>query len=275
MPRALLAGLILTAWLGTLGWNGARQFRGRGATAMELTRQRVGPSAGSFRLERDGVTVGMMLRSVDTLPGEVRITERWDLLLDASRRVTITDVSWLSRDLQLARFETTRGGDVVPLRIEGRLTSPTALVWEAVRAGVPYSDTVESTRPWTVPGALPLLAALATPAVRDSGLTLFEPLSFRSSEIQPRTLRDSVWVVADSAVFDSTTQRFTLATLDTVPATLVSWRADEGRLGLWVDSRGLPVRLSGMFGTTATRTADELVRQDYRPRPRAATGRMP
>lgn len=270
--RATVAVLILGAWVATLGWNGARQYRGREGAARELTRQRVGPASATFTLERNGAVVGLMLRSVDTLPGEVRITERWDVLLDDTRRATLVDVTWLSRDLRLARFEFVRSGDVVPMKVEGRLSSPTTLIWRAVRADQVFGDTLESTRPWTVPGALPLLAALAAPSVRDSGLTLFEPFSFRQSEVQPRTLRDSTWIVPDSAAFDSTSERFTTRTTDTLRTTLVSWRGDEGRLALWVDRSGLPVRLSGVFGTVATRTADELARQDYRPRPRAATG---
>jgi len=271
--RSLLAGLILSAWLGTLAWNGMRQVRGREGVARELTLQRVGPSAATYRLERDGATVGMMLRSVDTLPGEVRITERWDVLLDASRRTTITDVTWLTRDLRLLRFQTNRSGDVVPIRISGAVSAaPNTMVWRSVRAGEAFSDTLQSTRPWTVPSALPLLAALAAPSIRDSGLTLFEPLSFRQSDIQPRVLRDSTWIVADSAAFDSTTQRFVTITTDTLRASFVTWRGDEGRLGLWVDRIGLPIQLSGIFGTVAIRTADELARQDYRPRSPAANG---
>lgn len=268
--RTLLGATIVVAWLGTLGWNAAREFRGRAATETRQLVARVGPGAGTFALTRDGAQVGLMLHSTDTIGPSVRITERWDLQLPDGRRMVVTDVAWLTRELELERFEVRRSGDAVPLIVAGTLVDDTTLVWNADRDGTTFSDTLRAEGPWTVPSALPLLGELLSPARKTAGVLLFEPLTFRRARIAAAATRDSTWFIADSTVYDSTTQRFSTVTIDTVPARLIAWTNDTLARPMWVDRTGVPVTLKGLFGTEAVRTADELARQDYRPRATAA-----
>lgn len=272
MNRRTVGGLIMLSWLGSLGWLAVRNA----TTGTDRTRQlaafRVGPAGGTYALRLDSVQVGMLSRTIDTLPSEVRVKEQWDIDLPASgtgprRRIILQHWAWLSRDLHLLRFESRRSGNAVPLVVTGTVSGDTLLAWRAVRDGSVYVDSLFTNplTPWTVTTTAPLHAAYGAPG-RPGGeapYTLFDPLSFRHAPATIRAERDSTWTPPDSAVFDSASRRWTVAHLDTLTAVRLGWADGDRRTSVWNDPAGMPVRMPGPFGLVAERSAFELVRQGY------------
>lgn len=270
MNRRAAAVVILLAWAGSLGWLAVRQRASVGVAQRTRAIQRVGPGGATYALLRDSIQIGMMTRSVDTLPGEVRIQEQWDLARPAPTppgilRTSLRHTVVLTRDLRLLRFDSRRSGDAPPLAVSGDVLDDSLLIWHSESRGRRFADTLHSGgAAWTTTAALPLVLAYgATPANR-LAVRLFDPLTFRQARTDIAIARDSIAAVPDSAVLDSVALTWRVAHRDTLRATEFAWREGPTLRVLWVDPSGMPLTFPGPFGVTAERGAFEIIRAGYR-----------
>lgn len=118
MSRRHLAIIILTAWVGALGWLGVREFGRRGQSSIP-GQQAIAPGAAYYRVELAGVPVGYALVQVDTLtptdttPAQVLMQRRFFLVAgDApeQRRYEQTIEAYLTTDLRLRSATSTTVG---------------------------------------------------------------------------------------------------------------------------------------------------------------------
>jgi hypothetical protein len=75
---------------------------------------------------------------------------------------------------------------------------------------------------------------------------------------------DSTFLVPDSADFDSIGGLWIPAHSDTLAAWRLDWSDGHRTAELWVDSRGLPIRVTSLAGFSLDRSAFEIVNINYR-----------
>jgi Transglutaminase-like superfamily len=276
MSRRTLATLILSVWIGTLGWLAERHYLGVGR-ARGGPRWPVPPGYAFQSIRLGDRQYGFASLTVDTLEAGLRVTELVTLDLPppragTRRRTTYRVEGLYSRGLQLLRWRTdllteqgrTSGsGEVLNdslLKVTGLTTPETA-------------DTflVRLRRPIILPSAIPLVAAsrgLPRPGSR-LNLEVFDPLDLELRNERLQVTAESLFTVPDSATYSDILRRWRVARSDTVRA----WRLDATVHGLpisrWVDAAGMTVRLDNPLGARFEQTAFEIANSNYRARPPA------
>ncbi|MEO5579748.1 MAG: hypothetical protein ABIR58_03755, partial [Gemmatimonadaceae bacterium] len=120
-------------------------------------------------------------------------------------------------------------------------------------------------RPMFVPtmSPLPLLLLHRSPSVGDTAqVAIFDPLSRSVREVTMRIHADSLFLVADSAAFDSASGRWARAHQDSVRG----WRitARDAPITAWVDASGRLLAASEPGGISLVRTAFELAFENWK-----------
>jgi hypothetical protein len=258
--RATAALGILGAWAAGFGVLLARELNPSPAARLADVALRVTPITTYYLVERDGQHVGFASIAIDTVPHALQVTEYLVTEPVPSSRFTEQLTVRLSRGLSLRDYElvSSRGSDTT--RILGQIVDSTLIV---TSAGVRTNSVAVS--PPVFPGAIrPAVAVLLDrPRVgTTSSLGTIDPVSGRTASTALRVNAESLFVVVDSAVADSSGRWFAVHR-DTVRA----WRlvSDETpALDAWVDAQGLIVESVMKDGLKLRRTAFELAFENWR-----------
>jgi hypothetical protein len=97
-------------------------------------------------------------------------------------------------------------------------------------------------------------------------LPVFDPVTLERGTISLAVLDDSTFLVPDSADFDSLAGAWIPAHSDTILAWRLSWSDGRQTAQMWVDSRGLPIRVISAAGLSLDRSAFEIVNINHRRR---------
>lgn len=274
MTRRTLAVLILTTWVGSLGWLAQRQLAGR--TAEEAGSRWPVPPGAAFHAVRLGERqVGFASLTVDTVPEGLKVTELVTLDLPSAeartrRRVSRRTEALYTRGLQLTTWSADELSEAGRRTLTGRVTADTLLTVVGTE-GAAAAETlvVALRRPVVLPGAVGLVAAsrgLPRPGSH-LNIEVYDPFAAEVRLERLTVARDSLFVVPDSAEFNTTLGRWRVAHSDTVRA----WRLEGDDAGLplarWVDGSGMTVRLEHALGATYERSAFELVSTNFRAGP--------
>lgn len=259
--RATVAGTILAAWAAGFGVLLARELNPSPAARLADVALRVTPITTYYMVVHNGTHVGFASIAIDTVPHALQVTEY--LVTESSQGSRLTEqlTVRLSRGLSLRDYElsTARGSDTT--RILGQIVDSTLIVTSAgVRTNsVPISPPV-------FPGAIrPAVAALLLDKPRvgsASAVSTVDPTTGRPSSGALRVDAESLFVVVDSAVADSSGRWYGVHR-DTVRA----WRLvsrETPVLDAWVDAQGLIVESTTKDGLTLRRTAFELAFENWR-----------
>lgn len=226
------------------------------------------PDAFFYTVRAAGAQVGVASITVDTLSDGLQITER--LLLDLPIRATSTRSQFtiqytLGTDLGLRDFRLTLPGGDNPIIQQGRLEGDSLVV---VAPGTGEPSRRIPVRPFTL---MPPLAAGVLLALQRNLRTgqrrvfpVFDPVTQSEGTIQISVLDDSVFTVADSAEYDSLGSAWIVAHVDTLRAWKLEWRTGGIASIVWVDPRGLPIRVLSPAGLSLDRSAFEIVTINYR-----------
>ena len=256
----MIATSVLAAWVAGLVVLFVRELNPSPAARLADVALRVTPITTYYQVERDGRHVGFASIAIDTIPRALQITEYLVTESVSGDRLTDQLTVRLSRGLAMREYESTSTRDADTIRIVGRIVDSTLIV-TSEGAGV---DTVAVSPP-AFAGAIRAMVAMLLDKPRvgaTRGLRAVDPVSRTTG---PRTLRvdaESLFVVVDSAVADSSGRWFAVHR-DTVRA----WRlvADqEPHLDAWVDAQGLIVESRLDNGLHLRRTAFELAFENWR-----------
>lgn len=270
MTRRNAAGLLVLAWVLSLGWLAWREYAGGPPLGAASLPWLVPPGSSFMAVMMGGGQVGVASIVVDTGESGLRVAEQMRLdpipRIGAPSRQLIKIEAHLTRDFRLRSWDAS-----ITERLTRWYSSATvdgdSLLTIAFGAG-PLTDTVtlRLDGPVTTSGAMGLRLA-ARKSIHLGDTLQFRILDPADLSIQFHLLRvagESTFVVADSVGVDSVRQRWIPVRYDTVQA----WRLDEYDGGLpiqrWIDPDGLPIRVATPLGVTLQRSAYELLAINYR-----------
>lgn len=273
LNRRNVGRLVLLAWAAALAWLARRELYRGEAAAVALGTARLAPGAAFYAVYAGGRQIGQLNITVDTLVDGVRLSELLVLDLprgDSTRQMARGAEYNLSRSLRLRNF-TTRvfGWDTADQLVAG-------IGEDSILSLTARDGTEEITgraryrvRPDAVlPAVLPFRAALGgrLRVGERIGMALFEPATGITRPVAVTVTAESVFVLPDSAAWDSVSGAWAAATTDTVQGWLLEHDAGGAPVAAWVDRSGGVIRAEVAGGFTIERSAFEMVRVNYRMR---------
>lgn len=267
--RGAVAGAVLVAWALGLAVFLRREIRNAPAQRLAEAALRVSPGASYYRVEQNGRQIGFASSTVDTITGGLQITDYLSADLPVAgreHRATANSDVRLSRTLSLDAFLLSFESDGAPVAVSGR-----ALGDSALQVVIAHDETAADTQwvavtgPVILPTIVPLAIALAEePEVgKTFSLASFDPVALAPKPLTVRVEAESSFAVPDSARFDETRKRWTVARHDSVRA----WRiSTDGPAAVraWVDEQGRIVEMTHALGFSLHRTAYELAFENWR-----------
>lgn len=256
--RGIVALVVLGGWAAGMGLLATRVLNPSMAAQLAEVSLRIVPVTTYYMVERDGKHIGFASIAIDTVPRTLQVTEY--LVMDGAQGGRTTDqvtVSY-SRGLSLRDFTYLRGDGADTTRVAGAVTDSTLVV---TRGGQADSTRLHDAM---FPGALARTVALFLGEPRvgtTTPLATVDPRSGRTGSTTFRIDAESLFVVVDSAVADSSGRWFAVHR-DTVRA----WRlvASDSTPAAWIDAQGLVVQADRADGLVLKRTAFELAFENWR-----------
>jgi hypothetical protein len=279
--RGTVAGTVLIAWAVGLAVFLRREVRNAPAQRLAEAALRVSPGASFYRVEQNGRQIGFASSTIDTITGGLQITDYLAADLPVGgreHRATANSEVKLSRRLSLDEFKLSFESDGAPLAVSGRQLGDSALRIVIAHDDESAADTqtVAMSGPVILPTIVPLAIALAEEPEVGKTFTLssFDPVALAPKPLTVRVEAESSFAVPDSARFDESRKRWTVARRDSVRA----WRiATDGPAAVraWIDEQGRVVEMTHALGFSLHRTAYEIAFENWRldggTRPRAVT----
>ncbi len=271
MTRRALAMAILGAWVLSLGWLVQRQvFRPAGARLAEGALS-VPPGASYYRLEVAGQQVGFASSTIDTTPTAIRVTDILVLRSAAAgalRRTAALSRVVLSRGLRLESLDAKFDGDPGRFAVGGVVNDDTSLTITISSPSDSTTTRLPLAHPILLPTVLPLRLAFGG-ELKPGGsyaTAVFDPILLAERPVRVAVARESTFVVADSAGYDSTVKAWIPVRFDTVRAFLITQREGDVTTKAWIDAQGRVVRAETPAGFTIERSAFELAFENFRHR---------
>ena len=271
MTRRTWAVAILGAWAASLGWLVKREFFRPTGTRLAEAALSVPPGAVYYRLDVGGQQVGFASSTIDTQATSIGVTDMLVLrtpALGVLHQSVVLSRAVLSRTLRLegvlARFD----GDL------GRFTARSLVNGDSVLAVTLFAGSDSETtrvplaRPIVLPSLLPLRLAFGGELKRGKtyASVVYDPVRLAEQPVTVEVAAESTFVVADSALYDSTAMAWVPARFDTVRAFRVEQRAGGMTTRAWIDAQGHIVRAENAVGFAMERTAFELAYTNFRHR---------
>jgi len=257
--RGVVATSVLVAWSAGLGLLLVRELNPSAAARLAEVSMRVTPVTTFYAVEDSGRHIGFASISIDTVPHSLQVTEYVVTESAAGERHTDQLMVRLSRGLALKEFESTRTSGLDTTRITGRV----------IDSSLVLSRTGDvQTVPVTLPAFAGVIGATVSILIDEprvgasSSIRAIDPQTGQASMRLARIQAESLFVVVDSAVADSSGRWFAVHK-DTVRA----WRlvaSEAPAIDAWVDAQGLIVQERLSNGLLLRRTAFELAFENWR-----------
>jgi len=243
--RGLLGSVIIAAWLVGLVVLVQREYFRPRAERLAAAAARVAPGATFYGVMQGGRQVGFASSTVDTTQLSITVNDYFvaDLPIGGkARRATARTSATLSRALRLTTFDLSIESEGAPISATGTVEGDTALVLTLTSGSdKPEVRRVPLNGSLLLPTLVPIVVALVDqPKVgKRYVLPVFDPASMGPKEQAFNIRAESLFVLADSAVFDSTTRRWHGVRPDTVrgwnvvaetPGAFTGWVDDQGRI---------------------------------------------
>jgi hypothetical protein len=248
--RGIAAVAILVAWVAGIGMLVRREFFRPHIDRLAEAALRVSPGAVFYAVLQGDKQIGFASSTLDTA---MNIIEQRDyLVVDVPvggqlHRTTARTNVILTRTLRVRSFEVDVEADSTRTRITGEVDGDSVLTLVTGAAGVADTQRVALGGPIL----LPTLAGLAVvlneePEVGNSYLLpMFDPTALAPRDVRIEVQAETLFVVNDSSVFDSTSGRWQPVRPDTVRAWQIVSQGGSG-IGGWVDQQGRVVASSQM-----------------------------
>lgn len=260
---------VLVAWLAGLGMLVRREYFRPNIERLAEAALRVTPGAVFYAVLQGDKQVGFASSTLDT--SSAAIEQRDYLVADipvggSVHRATAKTNVTLTRTLRLRTFDVTVEADAAPMHVAGEVIGDTLLQF-AVDAGddaKPDTQRLRLNGPILLPTLVPLAVALQDkPRVGKSYvLPLFDAASLAPKDVRLEVQAESLFVVNDSSVYDSSSGVWKGVLPDTIRAWQVVSQSGGG-VGGWVDEQGRLVA-SNQLGFRLQRRPYEVAFENWR-----------
>lgn len=241
MNRRAVAAVIVLLWLAGLGWLGARETTRTPAERLAEAAQRVAPITYYYMVEHGGRPIGAASSAIDTVGAHLITTDIFRgtfPIAGDTQRIQAAATATLTRALALQTFRATlRGSDAHLTTLSEKAPQNSPILPFSI-APIAFMLTGEPTMG------------------RAQRYWMYNPLARAVQSVELRIHAESVFSVADSAVYDSVGARWFPAHIDTVRA----WKITNpsAPLTVWVDAQGRVVSAAEPGGMHMIRTAYEI-----------------
>lgn len=281
MSRKAIGLAVLLIWVAALGFLYNRTTHRTLAERLTEVGMRVSPETFYYSLEQNGTQVGVASSSIDTsktrvIAGDL-VRGRFPVGAD-TLRVEARSEARFTRGMRLSDFVIRADGDLSPFMIRGVMQEgegKTLRVTVDAKGARPITQESIAEAPVFLPSASPLpLMLTREPEIGDSvRIAMFDPMSRELKNVTLRIQADTLFLLADSAAFDSTANQWTKAHQDSVRG----WRITNANspVTVWVDRAGRLIAASEPGGVSMIRTAFEIAFANWnlREREKAKTGK--
>ena len=266
--RGAAAVTVLALWAVGLGVLVRREyFRPRFDILAEAA-FRVTPGAAYYGVSQGDRQIGFASSTVDTTGKGIVLHDYLVANLPiggkARRAGARTDVT-LNRGFRVRAFSLSLESDGAPFHAVGTVVADTQLV-VAVATGDQRPDTqrVHLDGPVLLPTLVPLAIALGErPKVgKTYVLPLLDPIGMAAKQVAFTVRAESLFVLSDSAAFDTTTERWHAVAPDTIRAWQIATDAPSGFAG-WIDEQGRVVETT-QLGMSLHRLPYEVAWENWR-----------
>ena len=270
MSRKTIGVVILLVWVAGL----ALLYRRNSTRTLEqeLTEvgMRVSPATYYYTLQQGERQVGAASSSVDTSKTRVIATDfiRGELPVgNEVLKMEARSQARFTRGMRLRDFVVQAVGDLTPFVLRGVMQEgeeKTLRITSEAKGERPLTTEAVALQPVFVPTMSPLPLMLSkTPKIGDSvRVSMYDPVGRQLHELTLRIEADSLFLVADSASFDSTAGRWVKARQDSMRGWRITNRSAP--ITAWVDASGRLLAASEPGGVTLVRTAFEIAFENWR-----------
>ncbi|MGH7673981.1 MAG: hypothetical protein ACREMV_01810, partial [Gemmatimonadales bacterium] len=271
MTRARWAGAILAVWGLTLAWLVRREVFRPTDTRLAEAAFAVAPEAAYYRVDVGGRQVGFASSMIDTLPDSLRVSDLIVLdvpVLGRMQRTTARSVAMLSRTLRLGSLMVRVESDAGRYWARGSVVSDSVLRL-VITTGVDSQVTRLPAREAVVLSSLlPLRLALGGQLRRGQThqLRVFDPATLGLRRAAVSVDAESLFVVPDSAEYDSTAMAWVPAHFDSLRTVRIDEVVGGVRMRAWADAAGRLARAESPGGLVVERSAFEIAYENFRRR---------
>jgi hypothetical protein len=255
--RAVLAIAVLLLWLAGLGFLARRElFRPRLERLAEAG-LRINQYTTFFALRQNGDLVGYASSIVDTTTSEITISDLMIRELNVRRRASRRAKVHLTRTFKLKDFETSIVTANLNLKTTGKVDGDSLIYTVSTNDKPPTRGSIKLDGPVLIPNLVPYAVALMNdPTVgRTYTLPVFDPATQTIVQVRSRILKDTIFVLADSAVLDSTSHEWKPIRTTEIKAWLIS--SSAGGFDGWLDETGHIVRTTELDADVVRSTIEE------------------
>jgi hypothetical protein len=263
----MVAAALLAAWVGGMGMLVRREYFRPQIDRLAEAALRVTPSATFYAVMQGQKQVGFASSTVDT--SATMIEQRDYLVADIPvggkiHRATARTNVELTRTLRVRTFDVEFDVDKSPTRVRGHVSGDTVLQLVIGTSASMDTQRVTLAGPILLPTLAPLAVALdERPSIGKSYvLPHFDHASLTPRDVRIDVRAESLFVVNDSSVFDSTSGRWRAALPDTVRGWQIVPQSGGG-IGGWVDQQGR-LLASSQFGFRLERLPYEVAFENWR-----------
>ena len=272
MSRKTIGLLVLLIWAAGLAFLYNRTTHQTLEQRLTEVGMRVSPETFYYSLHQGDTQVGVAASTVDTSKTRVIATDmvrgRFPVGND-TLRIEGRSEARFTRGMRLNDFMIRASGDLNPFQIRGVMQegeSKTLRITTEHKGERPITQEAIAEAPVFVPTVAPLpLLLTREPKIGDTvRVSLFDPMSRGLKTVTLHIEADSLFLIVDSASFDSTANRWVKAHQDSVRG----WRITRAGspLTAWVDKAGRLVAASEPGGIRMVRTAYELAFENFKNR---------
>ena len=270
MSRKAIGLVVILVWVAGLAFLYNRTTHRTLEQQLTEVGMRVSPETFYYTLEQGGRQVGVASSAIDTSKTRVRAADlvrgRFPVGNDTLRLEARSEARF-TRGMRLRDFIIRADGDLTPFLVRGVMQEgeeKTLRVTAEARGERPITQEAVAEAPVFIPTIAPLpLMLTRRPKIGDSvRVALFDPVSRGLRTVTLQIQADSLFLIADSATFDSTTSRWVKVRQDSVRGWRITRR--NSPVTAWVDAMGRLLAASEPGGISMVRTAFELSFTNWR-----------
>ena len=270
MRRRTIGLLVIFVWVAGLGLLYNRTTHRTLEQHLTEVGMRVAPETFYYTLHQNGTQVGVAASAIDTSKTRVVSSDlvrgRFPVGKD-TMRVEARSEARFTRGMRLRDFVIRATGDLGPFVIRGVMQEgeeKTLRLTTEVDGQRPITQESIAQAPVFVPTMAPLPLLLAKePKLGDTvRVAMFDPVSRGMKNVTLKLEADSLFLLADSASFDSTSNHWVKAHQDSVRGWRITHRGSP--VTAWVDKAGRLIAASEPGGITMIRTAFEIAFSNWK-----------